>query len=388
MADVVKVIPPALLEASTRAAMHVETAAAVHPGLVPVTSPGSPADAAAAALAAGMSARSAELSAKLAGKGPEIQELTQSAVAQLQGTDQQSATQIEQLGQGVSPPQTPPHGGIQPAGFGIPRPLDPPPLPPPVDPFPGWTDQQKEQVAVEIANGHAREDHFPGVSEPDLARRIYNALKDPKSVGTSDDGEGLVVLGKDGTIVLVKPNDPDYGTAFAPQPLPGMDWKNPEDYFDKHSRPLLPLPPPTPGRLPPVGPGEISPAISAPPSLPSIGQHPAPSPLPPTVLDHPPVTVPPPVAQHPPLPPWLQDPSPPGYQVTPSQPPDIFNWDQPDPLPPAPPPAPAPVPAPGPGLIPHIDIPHIDIPPPTSVEGILIGGGLLALLIICAPVGA
>ena len=53
---------------------------------------------------------------------------------------------------------------------------------------------------------------------------------------------------------------------------------------------------------------------------------------------------------------------------------------------PTPPPEAAP--SPGPGLIPHISLPHIDLPPPTSGEGLLIDGGLLALLIICAPVGA
>lgn len=367
MADVVKVIPPVLLEASSQAAMNAETAAAPHPGVVPIASPGSPADAAAATIATGMATRSAQLSAKLAQKGPQVQALTRSGVMQMQQQDAQNAARIQQLGQGVSPPQAPPHSGIQPAGFGIPRPLDPPPVPPAVDPFPGWTDQQKEQAAVEIADGHSGK-HFPGVSEPDLARRILNVLKDPRSVGTSDDGKGLIVLGKDGTVVLVKPGDPDFGTAFVPQPRPGMDWKTPEEYFDKHSRPLAPLLPPTPGRLPPVAPGEIAPPIiNAPPALPPIGHHPAPSPLPPTVLDHPPVNVPPPAAAHPPLPPWLQDPSPPGFHVSPSQPPDIFNWDQPDPAP-----APAPAPPPGPSL--NIQLPPIT-PQQAEQGGILAGVG-------------
>jgi hypothetical protein len=95
----IKVIPPALLEASTQAAMHAETAATVHPGVVPVASPGSPADAAAATIAAGMSARSAELSAKLAGKGPQVQALTQSGVTQLQGQDEANAAALRQLAQ-------------------------------------------------------------------------------------------------------------------------------------------------------------------------------------------------------------------------------------------------------------------------------------------------
>ena len=365
MADVVKVTPPALLAAASKAAMIAETIAAPHPGVVPQVSPGSPIDTAAATLATGMAAKSAKMTAEVAGKGPQVQAATQSGVAQTQAQDEQSAAQMRQLGQGLSPQDARPHNGIQPAGYGTALPLDPPP----VDPFPGWTDEQLRQVAVEIANGHAGL-HFPGVSEPDLARRIYNVLKDPRSIGASDDGSGLLALGKDGTVIFVKPGDPDFGTAFVPQPTPNTDWKTPEEYFDKNARPLVPLPPPTPGRLPPVAPGEMAPPIiSAPPALPTIGQHPLPNPAPPTVLDHPPVNVPPPVAEHPPLPPWLQNPSPPGFQVTPSQPPPIFKWDQPDPLPP--PPAPAPAPAPGPPL--NIHPPPI---PPQQAEQ----GGILASL--------
>jgi hypothetical protein len=181
---------------------------------------------------------------------------------------------------------------------------------------------------------------------------------------------GLLVLGKDGTAVFVKPGDPDFGTAFVPQPTPDTNWKTPEEYFGKNARPPMPLAPPAPGRLPPVAPGEMAPPIvSGPPVLPPIGQHPAPSPLPPTVLVHPPVSLPPPVAEHPPLPPWLQDPSPPGFHSLPSQPPDIFHWDQPDPLPPAPAPALAPGPAPGPPL-------SINPPPITPHEAA--EGGILA----------
>jgi len=379
MADVVKVVPPALLEASSQVAQHIEVAAKPPTAAAPPPAAASPVDVAASGAAGAIQTKMATLSTELAPKGPAMQGAAAGAAASLQAQDAANASRISDvLPQPSAPSVAAPH--IQAVDRTWKK--DPPP-PPPADPFPGWTDEQKQQVAVEIANGHAAQKHFPGESEPDIARRIYNALEDPRSVGTSTDGSGLVVLGKDGTVVFVKPGDPDYGTAFVPQPTPNTSWQTPEEYFKKNAGELAPLPPPTPGRLPPVSPGEIAPTISAPPALPSVGQHPAPNPLPPTVLDHPPTTaLPPHVLDHPPLPPWLQDPSPPGFQVTPSQPPPIFNWDMPDPPPmPAPP---ASVPAPGPGLIPRISLPPIDVPPPSPGEGALAGGGLLALLLLGA----
>jgi hypothetical protein len=60
--------------------------------------------------------------------------------------------------------------------------------------------------------------------------------------------------------------------------------------------------------------------------------HPLPAPLPPTQLTDP--------AD---LPPWLKDPSPPGFTVSPVQQPPVFDWDRPDaPVPPAAHPAPPP----------------------------------------------
>ena len=384
MADVVKVVPPTLLEASSQVAQHIEVAAKPPTAAAPPPAAASPVDVAASGAAGAIQTKMATLSTELAPKGPAIQGAAAGAAASLQAQDAANAARISDvLPQPSAPSIAAPH--IQAVDRTWKK--NPPP-PPPADPFPGWTDEQKQQVAVEIANGHAAQKHFPGESEPDIARRIYNALEDPRSVGTSNDGSGLVVLGKDGTVVFVKPGDADYGTAFVPQPTPNTSWQTPDEYFKKNAGELAPLPPPTPGRLPPVSPGEIASTISAPPALPSVGQHPAPAPLPPTVLDHPPTTaLPPQVLDHPPLPPWLQDPSPPGFQVTPSQPPPIFNWDMPDP-PPAPPPMPAPppasVPAPGPSLIPRISLPPIDVPPPSPGEGALAGGGLLALLLLGA----
>jgi hypothetical protein len=130
-------------------------------------------------------------------------------------------------------------------------------------------------------------------------------------------------------------------------------------------------PPPLPP-VHPVPPPGTTPIISPPPNLPPIGDHP-PTPLPPTVFDHPPTTaLPPQVLDHPPLPPWLQDPSPPGFDVTPSQPPDIFKWDMPDP-PPPPPQLPPPA---GPPVTLHVP----SIPPPTPEQAA--GAGILGTIVI------
>jgi hypothetical protein len=110
-AESIKVSPPVLLQAAASAAMTAEKAAAPHPGAVPVASPDSPADGAAATIAAGMNARAGQLSTKLAGKGPQVQAKTQSGVTQLQGQDEQNATQIKQVADGMRLPAPNGHGG-------------------------------------------------------------------------------------------------------------------------------------------------------------------------------------------------------------------------------------------------------------------------------------
>jgi hypothetical protein len=172
----------------------------------------------------------------------------------------------------------------------------PPPPGPPGDPFAGWTEEQKAQVAAEIAHGHALE-HFPGKTPQDLARWIYDAMNDPNTrVGTSIKSGGLALL-RDGQVIFINPQDGDYGTAFVPKPLPGDSWRTPLEYFERNTRAPDPLPPPTPGRLPPVAPGELAP----PPS----GSSPAPVARPPgngfgggTTTPIGPQLVPPPHAGH------------------------------------------------------------------------------------------
>jgi hypothetical protein len=84
------------------------------------------------------------------------------------------------------------------------------------------------------------------------------------------------------------------------------------------------------------------PLISSPPQLPPVAD-PAPAPLPPPQVGHAPVTLPPSGVFDPNgVPPWLQNPSPPGFQVQPTQPPTIMPGVElpslPTPAPPASPP--------------------------------------------------
>ena len=133
-AESIKVTPPALLQAASSAAMTAEKAAAPHPGVVPVASPGSPADGAAATIAAGMGARAGQLSTKLAGKGPQVQAKTQSGVTQLQGQDEQNAARIQQVADQTPPRPPNGHGAIQATDFHTFK--DDPPPPPPKLPDP------------------------------------------------------------------------------------------------------------------------------------------------------------------------------------------------------------------------------------------------------------
>jgi hypothetical protein len=207
---------------------------------------------------------------------------------------------------------------------------DPPPPTPPGNPFAGWTEEQKLEVAEDITHGHASGDHgddFPGMSEDDIARWIHATMNDPSVLVGTSKKTGALTLFRDGRIVFVDPRNTDYGSIYKP----GRD---PLRYFlDSTERipPTLAPPqpdPPLPGR-PTNGP-QTAPIISSPPELPRIGDHP-PAAVPPTVLDHPPAAAPPTVFDHPPLPPWLRDPSPPGFQVSPNQPAPNFDWDRPDP---------------------------------------------------------
>lgn len=108
----------------------------------------------------------------------------------------------------------------------------------------------------------------------------------------------------DGTEITVRPGSKSGGPAIGVV-IPGSE-KNPKVH--------LPLPfVDDPPELPPV--------LGLPPSAPALPQpgHPLPVPLSPTQ-----------VADPADLPPWLRDPSPPGFSVSPVQQPPVFGWDQPD----------------------------------------------------------
>jgi hypothetical protein len=149
---------------------------------------------------------------------------------------------------------------------------DPSPPAPPGNPFAGWTDEQMAQVATEIAHGHASSKHFPEMTPADVARSIYDAMKDPQTrIATSIDSGGMALLRPDGTIVFINPKDGDYGTVFKPQPRPSDPWRTPLEYFEQHTKAFEPLPPPATGRFPPVTPGEMAAPAASPSPRPVEG---------------------------------------------------------------------------------------------------------------------
>jgi hypothetical protein len=120
---------------------------------------------------------------------------------------------------------------------------------------------------------------------------------------------GSTVIYKNGIAVIYDPKAWDRGTVLEP-----------DRGFDDFLR-----------WTKPGGVDTENPIISQLPQLPRMLDHPLPAPLP-LQPGHPPVTIPPTEFVDPAtLPPWLRDPSPPGFRLTPSRPPEIFAWDVPDP---------------------------------------------------------
>jgi hypothetical protein len=123
------------------------------------------------------------------------------------------------------------------------------------------------------------------MTQQDLARWIYDTMNDPNTrVGPSMNSGGVALL-RDGKVVFIDPRNPDYGTAYRPQPTPTSKWRTPLEYFEQQTRALEPLPPPAPGRLPPLTPGETAPPGTGPqapaaprpaPSQPPVEVRPAP----------------------------------------------------------------------------------------------------------------
>jgi hypothetical protein len=319
MADVVKVLPPSLLEASSKVAEHLETAAKPATAAAPVTAAASPVDVAAHGAAAAIQTKMTAMSTELAPKGPALQGKAAGAAASLEAQDAANAARMPSV---PSPPSPPSPSIPKISALDTTWKREPPPPPPPKprpglpQPPGGWSNDPALEDAQRIAYGHAWNKHqseFPGMTQDQLAELIRGMLTgDPRTDPDLHVGQtptGTTAIYKDGVLVLYDPaNTGDLGTVFKPD-------HGYEDFL----------------RIIAGG----SPIISAPPNLPNVFDHPPVSPLPPSVLDHPPVSpVPPTVLDHPPLPPWLADPSPPGFQISPTQSPPIFGWDVPDPAPP------------------------------------------------------
>jgi hypothetical protein len=162
--------------------------------------------------------------------------------------------------------------------------------------------------AQRIAYGHAWDQHrdqFPGMTRDDLANLIHDMMTgNPKTdpdlyVGSGE--RNTTVMYRDGILVIHDPNTRDGGTIFKPD--------NGFKDFLRYTAPIINALPniPTPTDMPqPVGPAQtnLPPGVTLPPTLPT--------PL---------------------LPPWLADPSPPGFQIAPPGQlpgPIPAPWDVPD----------------------------------------------------------
>jgi hypothetical protein len=254
------------------------------------------------------------------------------------------------------------HTGVQLAGYGTPLPEEPPPSDPglPHQPPGGFSEDPGTRDAQKIAYGHAWQDHWkdvPGMTQERLAQLVHDMMTgNPKTdpdLYVGQTSRGSTVIYKDGTMVIYDHKAWDRGTVFKP-----------DHGFDDFLR-----------LTKPGGLDTKTPIISQPPQLPPVLDHPLPAPLP---LDtgHPPVMVPPTRFVDPAtLPPWLKDPSPPGFRLTPSQPPTIFAWDVPDP----PSAHGGPATAPGPGG-PAITWPASQDAAKAGAGVLAVVGGLLGLL--------
>src|SRR5271163_4143644 len=107
MADnTVAVQPGSLLSAASTVVAHVETSATPPPAAAPIPKPGSPVDAAAGAVAAGMQTKMAAMAAQLAPQGPALQATTAAGVTALQAQDGLNSDMIkgviDLMGKGAS----------------------------------------------------------------------------------------------------------------------------------------------------------------------------------------------------------------------------------------------------------------------------------------------
>jgi hypothetical protein len=384
MADVVHVVPPDFTQAAATVAQHIETAATTPRVAAPHPAPASPVDVAAAGAAGAIHTKIGTLSGQLAPKGPAIQQAGTSAAAALAAQDAANSARMPSV-PSVPTPSAPRIQALDHTFKKDPPPPQPPSLPDPVTKLhlpnynPGTLSNdetrtvylQGEQRMRDLNDQLAKQ----GVSAEDRAKIMFdqrNALRSWTRDLMSDRGLADQLNGTDKNLTWDQ-----LIAKLQARGLTGDELWNEAINSASRSRPSVndslgidpnrppPLPPIHPIPPPAAGPGG-APIISAPPNLPPIGAHPPPTGLPPTIFDHPPSTaLPPMVLDHPPLPPWLADPSPPGFQIAPTQPPPIFGWDMPDP-----PPLPAPMPPPaGPPVTIHMP----SVQPPTPQEAGVLG---------------
>lgn len=177
---------------------------------------------------------------------------------------------------------------------------------------PPWKDLPSPRNAQDIrdALGKLRRGKNPPVRELDTPEEIQDFWDWLARNGRDlpPRGDTARKLLEDGTEIDMRPHSESGGPTIEAL-LPGSG-KNPKVH--------LPLSPfvDDPPQLPPVP--DPPPMTPAPPEP----GHPLPAPLPPTQFADP--------AD---LPPWLKDPSPPGFSLSPVQQPPAFDWDQPDPPP-------------------------------------------------------
>jgi hypothetical protein len=90
----IQVCPPELVEAAESVATTTQRAAAPHPGMVPAAAPGSDADAACTAIAAGIASQFAAMATEIAGDGPRLLTTTEHGAAALESQDERNAHQL------------------------------------------------------------------------------------------------------------------------------------------------------------------------------------------------------------------------------------------------------------------------------------------------------
>lgn len=110
-----KVMPAHFLDAAASVATQAEHAAAPAAGAVPVVTPASPVDATLSTISSGILTKAGQMSAEVAGKGPQVQATAAEGVSRLQSLDSENADQIRAVGDSAQAGQL---GGVPGTGVG------------------------------------------------------------------------------------------------------------------------------------------------------------------------------------------------------------------------------------------------------------------------------